>query len=180
VDSAGGADLQAGRNFRIALAVLGAALAAAAPAARAQTSDAAPAQVPLEKLFKLPESVATTPATDPRRGGKTRAEWLARFEQALADLAKARQGLEDSRKELEEVAPDQAWSMSAPGLPAQASPSETSIDFRLRQQMRKQREEVERAEYQLDELSVEANLAGVPEAWRPGAAEPAPEPSVTR
>jgi hypothetical protein len=170
--------LQEGRSLRIALAALSVALAAAAPGASGQAPEAPVAEVPLENLLKLPESVVTTPSSEPRRGGKTRAEWLARFEQALADLAKARQSLEDSRKELAEVAPDQAWSMTAPGLPAQASPSETSIDFRLRQQMRKQRDEVERAEHQLDELSVEANLAGVPEEWRPGSTEP--EPSVSR
>jgi hypothetical protein len=166
------------RSFRTALAALGVALGAAAPAAGGEASEAPGAAVPLEKLLKLPESVTTAPSSEPRRGGKTRAEWLARFEHALADLAKAKQELGDSRKELEEVAPDQAWSMSAPGLPAQASPSETSIDYRLRQQIRKQRDEVERAERQLDELSVEANLAGVPEDWRPGSA--APEPSVSR
>jgi hypothetical protein len=72
--------------------------------------------------------------------------------------------------------------MSAPGLPAQASNSETSIDFRLRQQIRKQREDLERAEHQITELAVEANLAGVPEEWRESAAEPQPEsePSIAR
>ena len=91
---------------------------------------------------------------------------VARFEKAHADIASAKQGLEDSRKELEDVAPDEAWSMGAPGLPVQASQSETSIDFRLRQQIRRQREELERAEHRLQELDVEANLAGVPADWR--------------
>jgi len=156
---------------------LGVALAARAPVAWGQAQQAPMPEVPLERLLKLPESVATTPSSEPRRGGKTRAEWQTRFERAEADLAKARQGLEDSRKELEDVAPDQAWSMSAPGLPAQASPSETSIDFRLRQQIRRQREEVEHAERRQDELAIEANLAEVPEDWR-GPAE-ASEPEAT-
>ena len=170
--------MQAGRSFRIALVALGAALAARAPVASGQAPQAAAPEVPLERLLKLPESVATTPSSEPRRGGRTRAEWQGRFEKAQADLAKARQGLEDSRKELEDVAPDQAWSMSAPGLPAQASPSETSIDFRLRQQIRRQREELERAEQRIDDLSVEANLAGVPEEWRGSDAKP--EPTAAR
>jgi hypothetical protein len=171
--------VHSGRTFRIALATLGAALCASAPGARAQEPEAAaPAPaVPLERLLKLPDSVAT-PSSQPRRGGKTRAEWQEMFEKARADLAKAHQGLEDSRKELEEVAPDQAWSMSAPGLAAQASPSETSIDFRLRQQIRRQREDLERAERRLQELGVEANLAGVPEAWR--GSTPEPEATVAR
>lgn len=174
--------MQAGRSTRISLAALGLALGAAAPVAWGQQEETPAAEVPLEKLFKLPESVATTPSSQPRRGGRTRAEWQARFEKAEAELAKAKQDLDASRKELEEVAPDQAWSMSAPGLPAQASNSETSIDFRLRQQIRKQREDLERAEHQITELAVEANLAGVPEEWRESAAEPQPEsePSIAR
>jgi hypothetical protein len=164
--------LPSGRiSFRIALATLGAALSA--PVAGAQEPEAPPPAVPLERLLKLPDSVAT-PSSQPRRGGKTRTEWQELFEKARADVAKARQQLEDSRKEMEDVAPDQAWSMTAPGLPAQASPSETSIDFRLRQQIRRQREELERAEHRLGELAVEANLAGVPEEWRGSAAEPPP------
>jgi len=171
--------LQAGWSSRLALAALGVALAAPASIARAQQEPEAPAKdVSLEKLLTLPESISAAPSAQARRGGKTRSEWQARFEQARAELAKAKQGLEDSRKELEEVAPDQAWSMSAPGLPAQAAPSETSIDFRLRQQIRKQREDLERAEHQLDELAVEANLAGVPEEWRESAAKP--EGNATR
>jgi len=166
--------------------VLGIALYVPASVARAQEPGApvarepgAPAaEVSLEKLLTLPESVSSTPSAQSRRGGKTRAEWLTRFEEARAELAKAKQGLEDSRKELGDVASDQAWSMSAPGLPVQAAPSETSIDFRLRQQIRTQREDLERAEHQLDELAVEANLAGVPEEWRESAA--IPEANATR
>jgi hypothetical protein len=184
-DSRGGADVQGGRSSRIAVLALAVAWALAAPGARGQEPPGPAPEVPLENLFKLPESVATTPAGEPRRGGKTRAEWHSRFAKAQADVAKARQALEASRKELEKVAPDQAWSMTAPGLPVQASPSETSIDFRLRQEIRRQREDLERAERTLDELSVEANLAGVPEEWRPSAPEPepgdaAPEPRAAK
>ena len=158
-------------SFRIVLASLAVSLAGPALIARGQPQDVPAPEVPLEKLLKLPDSVATTPSSEPRRGGKTRAEWQARFEKAQADVATAKRGLEDSRKELEDVAPDEAWSMSAPGLPVQSSPSETSIDFRLRQQIRRQREELERAEHRLQELGVEANLAGVPEDWRASAAQ---------
>lgn len=161
------------------LAALGVALVAPAPVARTQEPEAPAAEVSLEKLLTLPESVVATPSSQARRGGKTRAEWQTRFEEARAELAKAKQGLEDSRKELGDVASDQAWSMSAPGLPVQSSPSETSIDFRLRQQIRKQREDLERAEHQLDELAVEANLAGVPEEWRGSDVKP-DEASVAR
>jgi len=157
-------------NVRIGLASLAVALAAPLPASAGPAEEAGVPEVPLEKLLKLPESVATTAPSEPRRGGKTRAEWHASFEKAQADVVKAKQELDDSRKELEDVAPDAAWSMTAPGLPVQASPSETSIDFRLRQQIRRQREDLESAEHRLQELGVEANLAGVPEDWRATAA----------
>jgi hypothetical protein len=155
---------------RIAILGLGAALAFCAAAAAGEPQAAAAPDVPLERLLKLPGSVPT-PSAEPRRGGKTRAEWQARFQQAQADLDAARKALEDSRKELEEVAPDNAWSMTAPGLPVDPQPSEKSIDFRLRQEIRRQREEVERAERRQQELEIEANLAEVPEDWR-GAADP--------
>lgn len=165
-------------SFRIALAALGAALAGPGPLASAQEPEASAPDVPLEKLFQLPESIAKTTAPEPRRGGRTRAEWRTRFDEARADVEGARREVEDSRKELEEVAPDQAWSMTAPGLPVKSSASETSIDFRLRQQIRRQRDELERAEHRLQELSVEANLAGVPDDWRGPDAEA--EPTATR
>jgi hypothetical protein len=166
--------------LRIVLASLAVALAGPAPLARGEPQAATAPEVPLEKLLKLPGSVATMPSSEPRRGGKTRAEWQTRFEKAQAEVATAKRGLEDSRKELEDVAPDEAWSMSAPGLPVQSSPSETSIDFRLRQQIRRQREELERAEHRLQELGVEANLAGVPEDWRASAAKPESGVAVQR
>lgn len=173
--------MQSRRSLRIALATLAAAVAGPAPAGRGEEAPAPAPEVPLENLFRLPESVAATPPAEPRRGGKTRADWWSLFEKAHAAVVKARADLDASRKELEGVAPEGGWSMTAPGLPVQASNSETSIDFRLRQQIRRQREELERAEHRLDELGVEANLAGVPEDWRAPAPEGAPSaPPTTR
>jgi hypothetical protein len=158
--------LQSRRISWLALAALaGAALGVPAAAGEAEQPAPAPEAVPLERLLKIPGSVVAPPA-EPRRGGKTRAEWQARFRQVQGDLATSRKALDDSRKQLEEVAPDEAWSMSAPGLPVNSAPAETSIDFRLRQQIRRQREEVERAERALDDLGIEANLAEVPDDWR--------------
>jgi len=56
------------------------------------------------------------------------------------------------------------------------SANEAPLDFKLRQEMRRQREDVEHAERHLEELTVEANLAGVPEDWRP--APPKEEPGA--
>jgi hypothetical protein len=156
--------LQSGRISWLALvALVGAALSVRAAAGEAEPAPAP--EVPLERLLKVPGSVVA-PSAEPRRGGKTRAEWQARFRQAHGDLETARKALDDSRKQLEDVAPDEAWSMTAPGLPVNTAPAETSIDFRLRQQIRRQREEVERAERALDDLGIEANLAEVPDDWR--------------
>ena len=47
-----------------------------------------------------------------------------------------------------------------------ANPPEAPLDFQLRQELRRHREEVERLEGRLRELEIEANLAGVPEDWR--------------
>ncbi len=56
------------------------------------------------------------------------------------------------------------WKVAAPG--AQSGPVENSpVDYGLKQEIRRKREEVERAERSLRDLIVEANLAGVPEDW---------------
>ena len=69
--------------------------------------------------------------------------------------------------ESEGLFPGGAWTMTAPGLgggAAAASP-ETPLDFKLSQDLKRSREELARTERQLQDLEVEANLAGVPEHW---------------
>jgi len=142
----------------------------AAPSAPPGARSAPPEGVPLERLLKIPASAGALEA-EPRRGGRTRGEWRARFEAAEAALVLARKEADDARRKLEEVAPDQAWSMGAPGLPVQVAPAETPIDYRLRETLRRKREEVDRAERRLQDLSIEANLAQVPDEWRRPEAE---------
>jgi len=55
--------------------------------------------------------------------------------------------------------------MTAPGLGGTTA-GETPRDFKMTQDLRRCREELKRAERQLQDLEVEANLAGVPEHWR--------------
>src|SRR5215475_10763096 len=143
--SRGGALQRGRRRWRIA-GLLAAAIAGAAGAA--DDPPAAPS-VPLDRLFKLPDSSLGSPGGEQRHGGHTRSEWEARFRDAAAELASARKALADSRKKLEEIAPDKGWSMSAPGMPVSAS--EAPLDFKLRQEIRRQREDVEHAERRLDE-----------------------------
>jgi hypothetical protein len=167
--SRGGGALQHARSAVRRLAGLALAGLAGAAAAAGDPPAAPPPAVPLDRLFRLPDAVGA-PAGEERHGGKTRAEWEARFQSAASELEKARQALAASRKKLEAIAPDKGWSMSAPGLPVNTS--ESPLDYKLRQELRRQREDVDHAERRLEELSVEANLAGVPEAWRRVAAPP--------
>jgi hypothetical protein len=44
--------------------------------------------------------------------------------------------------------------------------TDAPLDFRLRQEITRHKEEIERLKSARDSLEVEANLAGVPEDWR--------------
>jgi hypothetical protein len=143
-----------------------AALAASAPA-EAQT--AGPGGTPsgsaptLDRLLKLPDSVGYDVE---RRGGASRSEWRARYHEAQESLDVAKTGLAEAQEELSQTASQSdAWSVAPPGLPAEASSSAQDAT-RLREQVKRQRAEVERAERHLRELDIEANLAGVPPDWR--------------
>jgi hypothetical protein len=174
--------VQGGAKARIrtaAAALLGALVGAGLPAAGADEPD--PPAVPLDRLLKLPSS-APVQARVEKRGGATRGQWLARFEKAREELETAHLALEEVRADLEEAAGGEAaWKMTAPGLGATAQ-TDTPLDFKLSQELKRCREEVERAERQLQDLGVEANLAGVPEDWRQpavpegAAVEDLPEP----
>ena len=146
----------------VAAALLGALVAAGLPAAGADEPD--PPNVPLDRLLKLPASTPVQARVD-KRGGSTRSQWQTRFDRAREEREAARLALEEVRAELEEASEGDAWTMTAPGLGATAEPTETPLDFKLSQDLRRCREELERTERQLQDLAVEANLAGVPEHW---------------
>ena len=153
--------------LRIALFVLFATpgpLFAEPPDPRGADSAAkAPApQVGLDQLLRLPESLDYHVE---RRGGSTRAEWQERFQNARTDIEAARGALESSQAKLEDVASESGgWRLAPPGVPANTS--ESPLDYQLRQDIRRQRAELEHGEQRLRDLGIEANLAGVPEAWR--------------
>jgi hypothetical protein len=145
------------------------------------TSAAAQEDVPLDRLLKLPEAQGGEVRGVETRAGRTRAEWLARFEQAREDVDTANAALETTRGQIEEKAGEEsAWRMGAPGVGSSGPAADAPLDYKLTQELRRNREEVERAERQLQDLEVEANLAGVPVEWRgqPAAptATPAPAP----
>jgi hypothetical protein len=81
-------------------------------------------------------------------------------------LDQERTALRDAEAKLEGVAQSKDPWQVAPPLPGAASSPEAPLDFQLRQELRRHREEVERLEGRLRELEIEANLAGVPEDWR--------------
>jgi hypothetical protein len=128
----------------------------------AGAKDEPPAPVALDALFKLPSQTPRLEA--PERGGETQREWLERFDVARDDLARARARLEATQTELEQLASSsQNWQVAAPG--GQPGGENGPLSFRLRQQIRRDREEVEKAEHNLNELRVEAELASVPPEW---------------
>jgi chromosome condensin MukBEF ATPase and DNA-binding subunit MukB len=124
-----------------------------------------PPNVSLDSLFKLP-SESMTPAKEERRvAGATRREWEQRFFTARDDLEGAREALKAAQSELEDMAAKaDAWQLTAPG--AQVTPENSPLSFKLRQDIRRYREDIERYEAALTELRIEANLAGVPATWQ--------------
>jgi hypothetical protein len=118
--------------------------------------------VTLDQLLTLPSAL---PVESGQRGGQTRAEWSRRFAEAEAEVETAKADLEESLDRLSElVGKTSNWKIAAPGV--QAAPGDDSpVNYGLRQEIRRKREDVARAERKRRDLIVEANLAGVPENW---------------
>jgi hypothetical protein len=117
----------------------------------------------LDRLLRLPD---TYEYSTEEKGGATRSEWRQRFAEATTALTEAEKTLAASQKKLSEVAGEKSqWQFSPPGVPAQST-EDSSASYQLREQVRRQRAEVDRAKARLRELDVRANLAGVPEEWR--------------
>ena len=131
-----------------------------------QTPAAAPSQgepaVQIDQLLKLPTSYRVD---DVRKGGATRVEWRARFDEARMNLAAMEKKLAKVRAEMGEIAGSSSqWQMAPPG--ADVKNSDNPTNFRLTQELRRGREDVKHAEKKLTDLDIEANLASVPEDWR--------------
>lgn len=164
------------RGYGLAIALLLGSLCFAAVAGADESAKPAPgasappgASVGLDSLLRLPPDSAPEPA---RTGGASRQEWEQRFATARGDLKTAQDALDKAQADLAKLAEGtDAWQMSAPGIGQAQSGNENSpMSFKLRQEIRRQREEVASAERRLNELEVEAKLAGVPDEWiHPGA-----------
>ena len=117
----------------------------------------------LDQLLKLPSS---SEFSTEKKGGATRNEWRQRFHEARTSVKSAEVAVKKAQDQLAEVAGSKDdWQFTPPGLPAESNADATS-SFQLRQELKRQRGELERAKARLRELDVEANLAGVPEDWR--------------
>lgn len=147
-----------------ALAAVLIALALPVGAEPGEATDAtAPPGVDLDSLFRLPKD--SPRVEEPRPGGLSRKQWGERFEIATGDVAKSRAALRKAQDALEEkAAGTDAWQLAAPGAPAGSDNS--PLSYKLRQEIRQQRDELAAAERRYEELRIEANLAGVPEAWQ--------------
>jgi hypothetical protein len=141
---------------------LAAGVAVRAGQGMAAGEEPAPQPVELERLLKLPSHLDYEVE---KRGGATRGEWRARFRTTREELAASKAALEKAQTALEEAAGGgSSWQLAPPG--AQAASSDATLHYALREEVRRQRDEVARGEKKLRALEVEANLAGVPQDWR--------------
>jgi hypothetical protein len=120
----------------------------------------APEAVELERLLKLPESFD---AGGERLGGGTAADWRSRFREARGAVEKAQEALKAAQEELESLAGESSqYQVAAPGT---VTPELSPVSYRLREEIRRQREEVLGEEKRLRSLEIEANLANIPPDW---------------
>jgi len=151
-------------RLRPCLLALVAAAVLAAPAIAAGPGSSDPGGPDLDQLLKLPTS---SEYSTEKKGGATRSEWRQRFHEARASVKAAEKALKKAQDELAEVAGSKDdWQFTPPGLPAGANDEDSTSSFKLRQEVKRQKSEVDRSEARLRELEVEANLGGVPEDWR--------------
>lgn len=122
----------------------------------------------LDALLQLPSSFRARES--PSVAGADEAEWRRRFVQAEQQLATTQQELARVKRELDEVSEGSGssqWAVAPPGASSGAEGLSTSpLSFKLREAMRRSRDDLDAAERALRELKIEADLAGVPVAWR--------------
>jgi len=120
-----------------------------------------PSNVDIDRLLRLPSSYSETSS---RRGGSAADDWRERFREARADLDNAKVALVKAQRELENTASATGqWAVSAPGA---SDPQNSPVSYKLRQEIRDQRENVEKYERDLRVLEIEADLKEVPLDWR--------------
>jgi hypothetical protein len=124
----------------------------------------------LDALLQLPTGYGNQPLPQSVAGASEK-EWRRRFRVTRSTLDEARKALEETKLELDGAALESGgsqWSVAPPGGGAGGGSSQSTspLSFKLRQKLKTNRIELEAAERNLRELEIEANLAGVPKAWR--------------
>lgn len=123
-----------------------------------------PPTVGLDRLLKLPSDVEVS---RDEIGSSTRTQWRSRFASARAEQQAAQTALDATQKKLGTAAGEaDAWQIAPPGVGAASAASEAPVDYQLKAEMRRQRGDLARSEKVLRELTIEADLAGVPADWR--------------
>ncbi len=120
-------------------------------------------EVELDQLLVLPSSMSFD--NDTRHGANSN-EWRSRFRASFKEISAAQEALEATKQELDSQASTgggSQWQMAPPG----ANNTEvTPMSFKLREDLRKGRERLAEAEDKHRALIIQADLAGVPDAWR--------------
>jgi hypothetical protein len=123
--------------------------------------------------------------TEETYGGRNRQAWDRTFADAYAERYEAQLALEKSKKRLSEVSKGGGYTYSPlGGTAADSAPTDPEVQ-KAKAQRDRDRKAAEVAEKRVRELTVEASLAGVPDAWIPRdlsprgapASEPAPADS---
>ncbi|MDG2335430.1 MAG: hypothetical protein P8Q97_14515 [Myxococcota bacterium] len=116
----------------------------------------------LDSLLKLPSSWS---GEEERRQGMTSSQWRARFAELANEREETEASLAEARGELDGMSSDGGgqWKMGAPG----SNNTEVSpMSFKHREQIRDGKEKLQQLRLRQRDLSIEADIAGVPESWR--------------
>jgi len=133
------------------------------PAQAGRSTAEQPAPVALDQLLRLP---ADRQYGIERRGGLTKWEWRAIFQEVRHKLAAERKALAEATQALEGVAEHSpAWQIG-PAVPGMQRSADAPLDYQLQRRIKRHRAEIKRLEARLRGLTTDANLAGVPEEWR--------------
>ena len=127
----------------------------------------------LDALLKLPNQYRSS--STPSVAGTSEAQWRKRFQQAIGALTEARRTLAKNKAALDGVASSgggSQWAVAAPGVGGGGDPgaapnsANSPVSFKLRQALRENRVQLDEAEKALRDLTIQADLAGVPSSWR--------------
>jgi hypothetical protein len=133
----------------------------------------------LDALLQLPSSFMAGESRVVAGAGE--AEWRRRFYESQRAFNQAGLELAKTKRELDSVADGggaSTWSVAPPGGGGSSGgPSSSPLSFKLRQELKEKRAQLEAAERAVRELRIEADLAGVPANWR-GDSTPLPTQSI--